>query len=263
MPKLHFLTPIQLIGAVILLALLAFGVLQPYVYPMDYTTQDLSNTLAPPTSTHLFGTDHFGRDMLARIAAAIRLSFGLVAGSVSIALFFGLVMGILAGFGGIWDKVFSFFCDIVMALPRLLLILLFPAIAPNTFWSLYLGVALVMWVEFFKITRSISLTLAQSPEVESSYLMGFGFWYALKRHFLPKLLPVLAPLAAFSAGAAVLALATLGFVNVGLKPPTAELGLMMTELFPYYHEAFFIFIQPICVTFLLVLSFHLLSGKTE
>lgn len=113
------------------------------------------------------------------------------------------------------------------------------------------------------MSRAISQTLAKSAEVESSYLMGMGFWYALKRHFLPKLLPVMATLSAFAAGNAVLALATLGFVNVGLRPPTAELGLMMTELFPYYNEGFVIFIQPIVVVFLMVLGFQLISGKND
>lgn len=71
----------------------------------------------------------------------------------------------------------------------------------------------------------------------------------------------MATLSAFASGNAVLALATLGFVNVGLKPPTAELGLMMTELFPYYYEAPLLLFLPIICVFLLVLGFGLLAGK--
>lgn len=252
----------QKIGGIVLIFLLGFALFQPIFYPVDYTAQNLSQTLQMPSPHHPFGTDHFGRDMLARIAAAIRLSFGMIVISVGISLSFGLILGVMAGyFGGLIDKTLGFVCDVIMALPGLLFILLFAAIAPNSFWALYFGISLVMWVEFFKMTRAISQTLAHSPEIESSYLMGMGFWYMIRRHFLPKLLPVLATLSAFAASNAVLALATLGFVNVGLRPPTPELGLMMTELFPYYHEAFVIFIQPIVVVFLMVLSFQLLSGK--
>ncbi|VEI47214.1 nickel transport system permease [Actinobacillus equuli] len=77
------------------------------------------------------------------------------------------------------------------------------------------------------------------------------------------MLPLIITLSAFSLGNAILALATLGFVNVGLRPPTAELGLMMTELFPYYYEAPWIFMQPVIAVFLMVLSLQLLSGRVN
>ena len=179
-------------------------------------------------------------------------------------MLFGLLFGILAGYLGGWtDRILTFCSDIIMALPGLLLILLFAAIAPGTFWALYLGISLVMWVEFFRIVRALTQTIAGSAEIQSSRLMGMGFWYCFKRHFFPKLAPVVMTLSAFAAGNAVLALATLGFVNVGLRPPTPELGLMMTELFPYYYEAPWIFLQPVLVVFLLVLSFQLMSGRVK
>lgn len=254
----------RIIGIIILGLLLAFAFLQPHYYTMDIGFQDLSNTLAKPDATAWFGTDHLGRDMFARLAAAIRLSFGLAFFSVTCALIAGIVLGMSAGFfGGLADRILCFFCDLIMALPGLLLILLFAALAPGSFWALYLGIALVMWVEFFRVVRAVCQTLAHSAEIESSRLMGMGIFYILKRHLLPRLLPLLATLSAFSLGNAVLALATLGFVSVGLRPPTAELGLMMTELFPYYYEAPWIFIQPVLAVFLLVLSLQLLSGRVK
>ena len=231
---------------------------------MDEAFQNLNKILQKPTALYWFGTDHFGRDMLSRLASAIRLSFSLILLSVGCSLLFGLLFGILAGYLGGWtDRILTFCSDIIMALPGLLLILLFAAIAPGTFWALYLGISLVMWVEFFRIVRALTQTIAGSAEIQSSRLMGMGFWYCFKRHFFPKLAPVVMTLSAFAAGNAVLALATLGFVNVGLRPPTPELGLMMTELFPYYYEAPWIFLQPVLVVFLLVLSFQLMSGRVK
>lgn len=262
MTFLKNLTLAQKIGTLILLALLGFAYLTPLVRPYDMALQDLSAVLTSPNTAHPLGTDHLGRDMLARLASAIRLSFGLIVMSVGVSFTFGLSLGLLAGiFGGILDKILGFVCDCIMALPGLLFILLFASIAPNSFWSLYLGVSLVMWVEFFKMARAMSLNLRHAPEVQASTLMDMGLWYIIKRHYLPRLMSVMWTLMAFGAGNAVLALATLGFVNVGLKPPTAELGLMMTELFPYYYEAPFVFFLPIVTVFLLVLSFQLLSGK--
>lgn len=254
----------QKIGFVILTALLAFAYIGPLVRPYDMALQNLDIILATPSTSHPFGTDHLGRDMMARLASAIRLSFSLIVMSVGVSLTFGLIFGLLAGiFGGILDRILGFVCDCIMALPGLLFILLFASIAPNSFWSLYLGVSLVMWVEFFKMTRAMSLNLRHAPEVQASTLMDMGLWYIIKRHYLPRLAPVMWTLTAFGAGNAVLALATLGFVNVGLRPPTAELGLMMTELFPYYYEAPLVFFLPIITVFLLVLSFQLLSGKQD
>lgn len=257
-------TASQALGALLLALLLGFAFLQPYFYPMDIGFQDLSNILATPDGESWLGTDHLGRDMLARLAAAIRLSFGLSLFSVACALLAGLLCGILAGlFGGWIDRLFSFGCDIIMALPGLLLILLFAALSPGSFWTLYLGISLVMWVEFFRVVRAVTLTLAGSSELQSSRLMGMPWGYCIKRHLLPRLLPLIATLTAFSIGNAILALATLGFISVGLRPPTAELGLMMTELFPYYYQAPLIFLQPVLAVFLLVLSLQLLSGKVK
>lgn len=254
----------QILGGGILVLMLGFAFLQPYFYPMDIGFQDLSNILASPNELAWFGTDHLGRDMLARLASAIRLSFGLSLLSVACALIAGLVMGITAGFFGGWiDRIFSFICDLVMALPGLLLILLFAALSPGSFWTLYLGISLVMWVEFFRVIRSMSSTMATSSEIQSSRLMGMGWIYCFKRHLFPRLAPMIATLSAFSLGNAILALATLGFVSVGLRPPTAELGLMMTELFPYYYEAPVIFLQPVLAVFLMVLSLQLLSGRVK
>ena len=254
----------QYCGATLLLLLLAFAFLQPLFYPMDIGFQDLNNILSDPDEFSWFGTDHLGRDMFARLASAIRLSFSLSLFSVACALFAGVSLGILAGlFSGWLDKTLSFLCDMIMALPGLLLILLFASLSPGSFWTLYLGISLVIWVEFFRVTRAITSTLATSHELESSRLMGMPWAYCIKRHLLPRLLPMIATLSAFSIGNAILALATLGFVSVGLRPPTAELGLMMTELFPYYYQAPLIFLQPVIAVFLLVLSLQLLSGRIK
>lgn len=261
---MHKLTIGQWGGALILVLLLSFACLQPYFYDVDIGFQDLNNILAAPDSESWLGTDHLGRDMFARLAAAIRLSFGLSLFSVACALVAGLVTGIFAGlFHGWVDRSLSFLCDLIMALPGLLLILLFASLSPNSFWTLYLGISLVMWVEFFRVVRAITSTIANSAELESSRLMGMSLWYCIKRHLLPRLLPMVATLTAFSIGNAILALATLGFISVGLRPPTAELGLMMTELFPYYYQAPLIFLQPVVAVFLLVLSLQLLSGRIQ
>lgn len=257
------LRPVQWLGVGLLMGLMLIAYLQPWYYPVDGNVQNLAQTLQSPSAQHWLGTDHFGRDMMARLSAATRLSVGMAIMSTGVAMAFGLVAGIMASMGGMMDKLMSFVCEIIMALPGLLLILLFAAIAPDSFWALYLGISLVAWVEFFKISRAVSQNLANSLEIEASRLLGFGFWYCIRRHYLPRLLPLMLPLSAYGAANAILALATLGFINVGLHPPTAELGLMMTELFAHYYQAPYIFVQPVLITALLVLSFQLMSGQVK
>lgn len=249
-------------GGLILAALAAFAWGVPLVADADPARQDLLRVLAAPSLAEPFGTDHLGRSMLARLAAAIRLSLGLAVLGVLTAAVPGVLLGIVAGWRGGWvDRVLVVISDAFLALPGLLLVLLMVAIAPGTFWALYAGIALVLWVEYFRLVRAKTRTLVGSPQIEASRLLGFGPAYIVRRHLWPELAPLVLTLGAFGAATAIMAIAALGFVSVGLRPPTAELGLMMTELLPYHYESPLILLQPIVAVFLLVLALNLLAGK--
>lgn len=258
-PALRRRTGLALIGLLALLAL--FG---PVLAGHDYRNQDLMQVLAAPDAAHLLGTDHLGRDMLARLAAAMRLSLGLALVSVLSAALPGTALGLLAAWRGGWsERVLVSLADAVLALPGLLLVLLFAAFAPGEFWPLYVGLSLALWVEYFRVVRAMSASLLAGPQVEASRLLGFGPLYIVRRHLLPELLPVIGTLMSFGAAAAVLALAALGFVGVGLRPPTPELGVMMTELLPYYAEAPWLIAAPIGVLFIFLLALVLLAGDKD
>jgi peptide/nickel transport system permease protein len=250
------------VGLLLLAALVAFAWGTPPLFGGDPARQDLSRFLLPPSAAEPLGTDHLGRSLVARLAAALRLSLGLAVLGVLSAALPGLVLGVLAGWrGGLADRALVVVSDAFLALPGLLLVLLLVALAPGTLWTLYVGIALVLWIEFFRLTRAMTRTLVTSPQVEASRLLGFGPLYLFRRHLWPELAPTVLTLAAFGAASAVLAVAALGFVGVGLRPPTAELGLMMTELLPYYGEAPWAIVQPVAAVFLLVLSLHLVAGS--
>ncbi len=248
-------------GTGLLLALALFGFVLPLVMDLDPVKQNYSRILAAPGATELLGTDHLGRSMLARMSSAVQLSLGLSLLGVVTAAVPGVLLGVLAGWRGGWvDRTLGVLADTLLALPGLLLVLLLVALAPGNFWTLYVGIALVLWIEYFRVVRLTTRTLMASPQIEASRLLGFGPGYIVRRHLWPALAPVVLTLGAFGAATAILAIAALGFVSVGLRPPTAELGLMMTELLPYYHEAPWILLQPIAAVFLLVLALNLLAG---
>jgi peptide/nickel transport system permease protein len=237
------------------------ALLGPEPLGLDPAKQSLRDSLQGPSEAHLLGTDHLGRDMAARLLAGARLSLSLGVLSVLTAAIPGVVFGLLAVFGGPWaDRLFGLFADAILALPGLLLVLMLAAIAPGSWWALYVGISLTLWVEYFRYTRQRTRILVASPAVEAARLLGFGRVHILRRHIVPELTSGLLTIAAFGMATAVTAMAALGFVSVGLRPPTAEWGIMMTELLPFWREAPWLILQPVACLVVTVLALHLAIG---
>ncbi|WP_152467355.1 ABC transporter permease [Sulfitobacter sp. THAF37] len=248
-------------GLLIVIALLAIA--GPDTFGLDPARQSLMDTLAPAGQGHLLGTDHLGRDMAARLLSGARLTLGLAVLSVVTAAVPGTALGILAGWFGSWpDRVATALSDAVLALPGLLLVLMLAAISPGSWWALYVGLSLTLWVEYFRFTRAQVRILVRAPAVEASRMLGFGRAYIVRRHLLPELLPGLLTVAAFGAATAVTAVAALGFVGVGLRPPTAEWGVMMIDLLPYWREAPWLLLQPVICLAVTVIALHIAAGRT-
>lgn len=236
----------------------AFG---PSLVGHDPATQSLLDSRAGPSAEHWLGTDHLGRDMAARLLSGARLSLGLALLSVITAALPGTLLGVFAARSGGWtDRLLSAFADAVLALPGLLLVLMLAAISPGSWWALYVGISLTLWVEYFRYTRQRARIVLAAPEVEASRLLGLGPWMILRRHLIPEIGPGLLTIAAFGAATAVTAVAALGFVSVGIRPPQAEWGVMMTELLPYWREAPWLIMQPVGALVLTVLALHLSVG---
>nr|WP_035878733.1 ABC transporter permease [Cupriavidus sp. amp6] len=251
------------VGIALLLVLALFALAGPWLAQRAPFEQDLYGVLQAPSLLEPLGTDHLGRSMLARLASASRLSLGLALLSVLTAAVPGTLLGLIAAWHGGWTaRIIGAIADAVLALPGLLLVLLLSAFAPGAFWPLYVGLSLVLWVEYFRVTRATATVLLASDHVEAARLLGFGPRYILARHVLPELLPLLGTLMSFGAGAAILALAAMGFVGLGAQPPAAELGLMMTELLPYAADAPWIMASPFVVLTLATLALVLLSDSS-
>lgn len=252
---------LKCIGCFLLLSLGAVALIGPEGLGLDPAKQSLRSTLQPPGADHLLGTDHLGRDMAARIIAGARLSLSLALLAVLTAAIPGTALGIAAAWYGGWvEQVINTIANSILALPGLLLVLMLAAISPGSWWALYVGISLTLWVEYFRYSRQRARTLLASSAVEAAQLLGFGVGHVLKRHLLPDMLPNLLTIAAFGLASSVTAMAALGFVSVGLRPPTAEWGVMMTELLPYWREAPWLILQPITCLVATVLAAHLATG---
>ncbi|MDZ5621768.1 ABC transporter permease [Nocardioides bizhenqiangii] len=239
-----------------LAGLVLFALVGPFVLA-DPAAQSLDRYLEGPSLTEPLGRDEYGRSVVSRLAHATRLSLLLAAACVGTALLLGTATGILAGWrGGLVDVALRSTSEVFVAMPALLVVLLVAASSPDGgVWTLYLGLALAQWVEYFRVVRSRSALLLGSPAVEAARLLGLGWPHVVRRHLWPDLRPLLVTLASLGMVTSILAMSTLGFVKVGLQPPRAELGLMITESFPFYDVAPWLSLAPVAVLFILTICF--------
>lgn len=252
------------IGAGVLALVAAFALLGPVLVPGDPFAQSLVKSLAGPEAAAPFGYDHLGRSLWHRLAHALRLSPVIALAAVATAGAAGLVLGTLAAArGGLVERGLVVLADALMALPGLLLVLIVLAIMPGTATGFWAGLSLVLWVEFFRLTRATARTTLASPAVEAARLLGFGWPYVFRTHLWPEIAPLMLTAAAFGTATAIMGIAALGFVSVGMRAPTPELGLMMVELLPYWREAPMALLTPVIATFALLLGLTLLAGGHE
>jgi len=250
------------LGAVILLLGLAFALFGPLVVPGDPFAQSLIKALEGPGAGAPLGYDHLGRSIYHRLAHALRLSPAIALAAVATAGAAGLVLGTLAAARGGWvERALVVLADALLALPGLLLVLIVLAIMPGTVTGFWAGLSLVLWVEFFRLTRAATRAALAAPSVEAARLLGFGWPYIFRTHLWPEIAPMMLTAAAFGTATAIMAIAALGFVSVGMRAPTPELGLMMVELLPYWREAPMALMAPVIATFALILGLTLLAGS--
>lgn len=242
-------------GALGMLTLLVvFAGAGPWVWP-DPVAQELSRFLEPPTLSEPLGRDHLGRSVAGRLASATRLSLLVAVACVATAVVAGTLAGILAAWrGGLVDTVLHGLSEAFMALPALLIVLVVSAMSGGELWTLYAGLALAQWIEYFRVVRARSALLLSGPAVEAAGLLQLGPLHVLRRHLWPDLRPLLTTMATFGIGTAVLAVSTLGFVGVGIAPPTPELGQMTTEAFAFYDEAPWMSVAPALVLVVVLLG---------
>jgi peptide/nickel transport system permease protein len=212
--------------AIFVLAAVAAPILTHY----DPVQLDLLSTLQPPSIAHPFGTDHLGRDILARViyGARIDLQIGLI--GVAIPLVIGTVVGLVAGYFGRWaDTIIGRVIDIVIAFPFLVLVIAIVAMLGPGLVNLYIAISVVSWVLYARIVRAETLAIRRREYILAAESLGYGHLRTMLRHILPN---VVAPAFVFGMSDFVLDLqlgATLSFFGLGVQPPTPEWGLMIAE----------------------------------
>ena len=215
--------------ALVLVAIFA-GVLAPY----DPDAIDLVNRLAGPGGAHPLGTDELGRDILSRIIYGCRISLSVGVVSQAIALFIGFFAGVLAGyFGGRVDTVISFVIQVFSSFPFLLFAIVIMFVLGPGLINLYVALGLLMWTTTARLIRGDVMRLKGSEYIQSCILSGGKSWRIIMKHLLPNCVSTLIVTSTLGIPNAIMSEASLSFLGLGVQPPTASWGAMISASQPY------------------------------
>lgn len=254
--------PLAAVGILILAVFILVAIFGPSLV-VDPLTTDPQNALQPPSADHWFGTDKFGRDVFARSvhSARLDLSVGIIIAIASMLI--GSAIGVVAGYWGGWvDEVVMRFTDIVLAFPGFVLALILVAVLGNSIPNVMVAVTVAYIPYFIRLTRAEVLTQREMEYVDGARLAGNSKLRIAFRHVLPNSLRPSFVQATLVAGWSILTVAGLAFLGVGIRPPTAEWGVMVAEGSPdiitgQWWTALF----PGALIVLAVMAFHFIGDE--
>lgn len=248
-------------GLIIVAILLLVAAFAPLIAPHDPLTQDLTRRLLPPgTPGNLLGTDDFGRDILSRIIYGARITLYIIALVAVTAPVLGLLIGTVAGYFGGWiDAILMRVTDIFLAFPRLILALALVAVLGPGIENAVLAIALTAWPPYARVARAETLTVRSSDYIAAIRLQGAGAPRIIAGHVVPMCLPSVIIRVTLDMAGVILIAAGLGFLGLGVLPPTPEWGLMISSGRKYLFEQWWVATMPGLAIFIVSLGFNLLG----
>lgn len=216
------------LGVVVLWIIVAIAA--PILAPYNPNQPDMAARLLPPSAAHLFGTDEYGRDILSRVMFGARISVFVAVVSVGVSVVVGLPLGIYAGYrGGLSADVVMRIMDVLLAFPSLVLALAVGAAVGPGMLGEIVAIGLVNIPVYARLAQAQTVTVKSLTYVESAQAMGASFTRITRRHILPNMFAPVLVQATLGLGFAVLTAASLSFLGLGIQPPTAEWGSMISD----------------------------------
>lgn len=218
------------ISLVILLAIIVCCLFAPMISPYTPTEQDLASSLSQPSADHLLGTDKVGRDLLTRLFYGGRTTLLGALGVVLFSVLIGVPLGLLSGyFGGKTDALIGRICDVVLSFPSLLLAFIFVAGFGRGLSNAIFALGIVYVPMLIRLVRSLTLVEKNKTYVEAVQSIGYSDWRIMFRHILPNCVSTITVQITVDMAYAILDLAALSFLGLGVQPPTADWGAMLDE----------------------------------
>jgi len=222
--------PASAIGFTIFVMFVLMALVGPLIAPYDSNEQIVEDARESPSLDHFFGTDNLGRDVFSRVVLGARDVLALAGAGTLAAVVLGTTIGLVSGYHGGWlDEIVMRFFDSLLSLPALLLaLLLLGSLGPSRN-SVLVVITVVYTPIVARVVRSVVLSVKTKEFVEAAQVQGERVWYILFREIFPSTLPALAVEASLRFSYAIFLVASLGFLGVGVQPPSPDWGLMVKE----------------------------------
>jgi peptide/nickel transport system permease protein len=248
------------IGGILLLLLVFASYAAPLLTDKDPNKTAPSLALKAPSLEYPMGTDGIGRDNFTRFLYGGQLSLRVGLVGITIGALIGITLGLISGYFGGWlDSAISWFNDVLMSFPDILLALAIIAILGPGISNAMLAIGISFVPSFMRLTRSNVLALREMTYIEAARALGSSDFRILTRHILPNSVRTLLVLLTLGIGSSILAGAALNFLGLGAEPPTAEWGAMLNAGMKFVRQAWWLTVFPGAGIFLAVLSINLVG----
>lgn len=238
-------TPSLLVGMIMFAALILLTVFIPYISPYDPSEQNLSAFLQPPSAEHWLGTDQLGRDLFTRLIYAARTDLKIMVLAEIIPFCTGVFLGMLAGYYGKWvDTVITLLSDTLIAFPFYLIVIIVAFASGAGERGIYITFILVGWIVFARVVRGLSASFRNQEWVASAQTLGLPGVRIILRHLLPNVLPQAVVVLMTDMIGLLVAIVTLGYLGIGITPPTPDWGTMISDGQPFITTAWWLSAVP-------------------
>lgn len=246
--------------SVILAVLFLLSIMAPWIAPHDPVQVNLAIKLQPPSWDYPLGTDQLGRCNLSRLLYGSRISLGFASLIFISSLLIGLLIGTFAGYkGGIIDQVLMRFCEGVMAFPTLVLVLGLVGIFGPGLPQVILAMIMVQWVYYARMFRGMVLSLRERNFITAAKISGSSQWTIIRRHIIPNVLPPIVVMGTLEIGWAIMDIAAMSFLGLGVQPPSPEWGSMIHEGKSYIRSNPELMLYPGIMILIIVVTFNILG----
>lgn len=248
---------LAMVSLVILIILYATAIFAPLIATHDFARVQPLNRLQPPSSEHVFGTDHLGRDVFSRVVwgSRVSLSVGFVAAGVAVVL--GTVIGAVSAYFGGWvDHVLQRFTEIVQSFPMMFLLLTIIAIVDRSIFNIMLVIGITSWPGLARLVRGEVLSLKQQDFVEAARSVGASDSQIIFRHIIPNAMAPIIVNATLRIAGAILAESALSFLGLGVQEPYPSWGSILNAGRNHLRYALWITLFPGIFIFVTVLAFN-------
>ena len=247
-------------GGILVILLFILSFLAPLLAPYDPGEINVREILSPPSARHLMGTDQLGRDVLSRVIWGSRISLKVGFVAVGIAVAIGAVLGALSGYYGGWiDSLTMRFVDVMLCFPTFFLILAVIAFLEPNIWNIMVVIGLTGWMGVARLVRAEFLTLREREFVLAARALGASDLRIIFSHILPNALTPVLVSATLGVSGAILTESALSFLGLGVQPPTASWGNILTAGKDNIEIAWWLSLYPGLAILITVLSYNLLG----